>query len=175
MKPFVYIVGPRDGPGAALLDVARAAGFAHVAPYTGLAAAEIQAQQTPLLAFLFAEVSRIDALRPIIESIRYSSGRKLRFSPLIYFSECPSHDDIQDCMALGFDDVLTTPFTPSRLQSRLLHQIGRTQVYLETEAYFGPAHHGTAERRRGPYRRLEVIRSVTLGTNVLRDDVIARR
>jgi len=59
MRAAAYVVGPPDGPGAALTDLARGLGFPVVLPYAGLAAAETQAQQTPLLFFLFAAAADV--------------------------------------------------------------------------------------------------------------------
>ena len=43
MKAAAYIVGPLDGPGAALMDLGRRLGFSALLPYAGVAQAEQQA------------------------------------------------------------------------------------------------------------------------------------
>lgn len=178
MRACAYIVGPQDGAGAALLDMARGMGFEHVAPYAGIVAAEAQAAQTPVCFFLFAAVDSASGLRAHAEAIRFCATRRLRFSPLIYFSESPSAETIRLCIAMGFDDVITLPFTQARLEERLARQVGQAQTYYETQSYFGPDRRGRtgsanspAERRRGgPYRRLEIMRNLTTGITVLRDE-----
>ena len=172
MKACAYIVGPPDGPGAALQDMARGLGFAAVLPYAGAAAAEAQSQQIPLLFLLFTEVDDVLALKPIADAIRFSPSRRIRFSPLIYFAESPAREAIASCIEMGFDDVITMPFTRKRVQSRMGRLVDHTQVYFETPVYLGPDRRVSlaAEIRPGQYRRLEIMRSPLTGVNVMRDD-----
>lgn len=179
-KATAYIVGPADGPGAALSDMAKRLGFAAVLPYSGVATAEQQTGRTPLLFFLFAAVETVATLKDTADAIRFSTSRKVRLSPLIYFSESPSPEAIRACAGMGFDDVLTLPFSRERVVERLGRQVNRTLVYYETPTYFGPdrrteADAAAAERRgaAGRVRRLEIIRSVSDGASVIRDDVRA--
>lgn len=172
MRACAYVVGPSDGPGAALRDMARGLGFPAVLPYAGLSAAETQAQQTPLLFFLFAAVDEVSTLKAVADSIRFSPNRRIRFCPLVYFSESPSVEQIRRCIEMGFDDVITLPFTQPRVVGRLERLVDHTQIFHETAAYLGP------ERRvpaiadpSSQYRRLEIIRSAATGVNVLRDEM----
>lgn len=178
LKSCAYVVGPTDGPGAALADMAGRL-FGTVLPFTSLAMAEQQAQKTPLCFFLFAAVNDVQTLKPAADAIRRDASRKLRFSPLIYFSESPSLDAIRACVDMGFDDVITLPFTPARVTDRLTRQIDKTLVYYETVGYFGPDRRGRlpddqGHSRRGTggrHRRLEIVRSLLAGVHILRDDV----
>lgn len=173
MRAAAYVVGPPDGPGAALTDLARGLGFPVVLPYAGLAAAETQAQQTPLLFFLFAAAADVGSLKPVADAIRFSSSRRIRFSPMVYFSESPLVEAIRTCVEMGFDDVLTLPFTQARVASRLQRLVDHTQVYFETATYLGPdrgAQH-THARSGMQYRRLEIIRSPARGVSVMRDEM----
>ena len=177
-KATAFIVGPRDGPGAALADLARLMGFASVLPYQDAAAAEQQAARTPLLFFFFAAVDETAALRPAAAAIRSFPGR-LRFSPLVYFPESPQPEAVRLCVQLGFDDVMTLPFSPERVQERLARQVNRSLAFFETPSYFGPdrrgeAHGGSAERRGGGrHRRFEIVRTPASGVSILRDDMNA--
>lgn len=181
MKAYAYVVGPQDGPGAGLLDMARTLGFSGVAPFTTLAQAEQQAQSTPICYFLFATTDNIGGLRNVADTIRFSSTRRLRFSPLIYFAETASVEDITACLNMGFDDIITMPFSRQRVQERIQRQIGQTLVYYETASYFGPDRRGrvaaparTVENRAGgQFRRIEIVRNMLSGTNVLRDDLFS--
>lgn len=169
MKACAYVVGPEDGPGAALLDMGRELGFPVVQPFQSVAAAEAQSQQTPLLFFLFAAVSDVRTLKGVADQVRFAATRRIRFSPLVYFSESPSQEAIARCIEMGFDDVITLPFTRPRVLGRISRLIDRTQVYHETAGYLGPerpARHGS-----GQFRRLEIIRSPSAGTSVLRDEM----
>ncbi|NLG34592.1 MAG: hypothetical protein GX548_04475 [Lentisphaerae bacterium] len=178
MKACAYVVGPRDGPGAALRDMASTLGFETVLPFSTIAAAEQQAAQTPLLFFLFAAVDDPLTLKPVADALRLSPGRRIRFSPLIYFSESPSLAAIKCCAGMGFDDVITLPFLLARVEERLARQVDRTQIYFESASYFGPDRRTSSATRtlppaRGKHRRLEIIRTTTEGTSVLRDDLHA--
>jgi DNA-binding response OmpR family regulator len=182
MQAVAYVVGPPDGPGAALMDLARRLDFEAVLPYGGVAAAERQARHTPVCFFLFASVPDIESLRPVAEAIRFCPKSRVRFSPLIYFSENPSLECITHCINMGFDDVITRPFTLQRVAGRMERQIGRSLVYYETPGYFGPdrRHRVAAPRRQaesngaGQFRRLEIVRHLASGVDVLRDDAQMR-
>lgn len=178
VKACAFVVGPGDGPGAALRDMAARLGFETVLPFVGVAQAEQQAAQTPLMFFLFAAVDDPRTLKPAADAIRFCPSRRLRFSPLVYFSESPSIAAIQLCAAMGFDDVLTLPFTEARVAGRIGRQIDRTQVYFETASYFGPDRRQAlgkiADSGRGAggqNRRIEIIRSIANGVSILRDDL----
>lgn len=178
MRAYAYIVGPQDGPGAALAEMAQGLGFAGVSSFTTIAQAEQQTLSTPICYFLFAATEDVAALRPVADSIRFSASRRLRFSPLIYFSESPSAESINTCINMGFDDVITMPFTQRRVLERMVRQVGRNLVYYETASYFGPDRRNritatgkpAESRLGGQFRRLEIVRNLMSGINVLRDD-----
>jgi DNA-binding response OmpR family regulator len=172
LRAAAHIVGPPDGPGAALGDLARSLGFASTAAYSGVGTAEAQAQQTPLIYFLFAAADDVSTLKPVADAIRFAPSRRIRFSPMVYFAESPSVEAIRACTAMGFDDVITLPFTPRRVTDRLKRLVDRMQVYHETASYLGPdrGHGASAERK---FRRLEIIRTVTAGVSVMRDEMQA--
>lgn len=180
MHAHAFVVGPEDGPGAALLELARDLGLAGVSPFTTMAQAEQQTQTTPVCFFLFAATDHVGALRGVADMVRFSTTRRLRFSPLIYFSESPSVEAIRACLAMGFDDIITMPFTRRRVVERLARQVGQNLVYFETPNYFGPdrrrleaSSNGPESRLGGQFRRLEIVRTLTGGVNVVRDDHIA--
>lgn len=176
LKAAAFVVGPRDGAGAALADLARAQGFAPVARYGGLGKAERQADETPLVFFLCAEVASIESLKPMADAIRFSESRKLRFSPLIYFARTLSVDSIRRCIRMGFDDVIALPYGGGDLAERIGRQVGRPQVYYETSTYFGPDRRDRAAERPaddgdgGQVRRIEIMRNPETGIDVLQDD-----
>jgi hypothetical protein len=179
VKASAYIVGPSDGSGAALINLARCLDFASVTPYGGIAEAEAQSAITPVCFFLFAAVEDVGRLQPIADAIRFCPNRRVRFSPLVYFADNPSIETITRCIAMGFDDVITMPFTTARITGRINRQIGQSLIYYETAGYFGPdrrdrvtAPSRAAESRLGgQFRRLEIVRSLSTGINVLRDDL----
>ena len=178
MRACAYVIGSPDGPGAALMDMARGIGFEIVLPYTSLSAVEMQAAQTPLCFFVFAAVEDVLSLRARAEPIRFCNVRRLRFSPLIYFAESPSVETIRQCINMGFDDVITLPFTQARMEERLARLVGQPVTYYETPGYFGPDRRNRIEdqlrpfemRGHGQYRRIELIRHPMTGISILRDD-----
>ena len=179
-KATAFIVGPGDGPGAALADLASGLGFEAVLPYAGVALAEQQTARTPLIFFLFAAVNDVASLKASADAIRFCPSRRVRFSPLIYFSESPSPEGILACAGMGFDDVVTLPFIRERVTERLARQVNRSLAYCETPTYFGPDRRGpsdiAAAARRGAasqVRRFEIMRSAADGVTVLRDEARA--
>jgi hypothetical protein len=173
-------VGPRDGAGAALVDLARAVGFESVARYQGLVRAEKQAAKTPLIFFLCAPVKDVRSLQPMADAIRFSPSLKLRFLPLIYFARDPSLDTVKHCIRMGFDDVIALPIAGDDVSGRISRQIGVIQTYYETATYFGPDRRnrdGGTERSResdhggGQFRRIEIVRNPDTGVDVIRDDM----
>jgi CheY-like chemotaxis protein len=179
MRACAYVVSPTGRSGTALMDLAKGLGFDAVVPYQGVAAAEQQTTRTPLLFFLCAATPEMRSLKAVADAIRFFPSPGIRFSPLIYFDESPSLEVIRQCIAMGFDDVITLPFTRERVEERLLRQVDRPQVYFETPSYFGPDRRDRLESEPvhslrgtgGQFRRLEIIRNPLRGVHVLRDDV----
>ena len=165
------VVGPRDGAGALLMDLARELGFARVERYRGLSSAERLAEATPLLFFLCAAVPDVQALRPTAETVRYASNPTVRFAPLIYFTHDPSVATIRPCVQMGFDDVIALPFVAGDLRARLARQVERQLVYYETTTYFGPDRRNGAREApgptAGPFRRIEIIRRLASGIDIM--------
>ncbi len=178
LKTTAFVVGPEDGAGDALMDMARGLGFGTLLRFSGIAGVEVQAQVSPLMFFLFSAEEPGEAAAAA-RSIRACQGRRIRYSPMIYFAESPSVDTIRQCIGMGFDDVITLPFIQHRVYERLSRQLGHVQVYYETPSYFGPDRRNRfgEERRDGSdgasaYRRIEISRSIEGGISVLRDQVI---
>lgn len=178
MHATAFIIGAPDGSGAPIADIARTLKFAAVLPYSGIAAIESQTHLTPICYLLFAPGVELGPMREIAEAIRFCPSRKVRFSPMVYFSDRTSAEAISACINLGFDDIITIPFTQQRVAERVARQVGPSLTYYETSSYFGPDRRDrvTAPQRPaqsrvgGQFRRLEIVRSVTAGVSVLRDD-----
>ena len=178
MNAAAFVVGPREGAGAMLFDLAQALDFLSILPFRSVLEAERVADHIPLCFFLFAEVQDVRKLVAPARAIRFAGGRRVRFSPLVYFSRNPSIETIKACMSMGCDDVITEPFRASRVAPRLMRQVDTELVYYETSSYFGPDRRrrlddrsGLPERRgEGQFRRLEIVRHASTGVNVLSDD-----
>ena len=173
MQATAIIVGEIGRSGARLWNLAEQIGFTAVLPYTGLPAAERQCATTPLLFFLFDAVTDISTLRPTAEAIRFSGSRSLRFSPMVYLDASPSLDAIRRCIDMGFDDVVTAPFSATRVGNRLRRLVGHPHVYFESAGYVGPDRkiNLTAEPGDGKYRRLEILRSAAGGVSIVSDEL----
>jgi hypothetical protein len=177
MKATAFIVGPEDGPGATLKQLARQIGFEAVYPFRSVLDAERQSLATPLIYFLFPAADGLRKLKRSAEQIRGSEAERIRFAPMVYFSESPSLETAKACINMGFDDIITLPVALSRVEERLDRQLERPLTYYETASYFGPERRnrigpddGHAERGTGgPFRRTEFIRT-SAGINLIQHD-----
>lgn len=177
MNACAFVVAPPGRPGS-LLDTAHALDFEIVLPFRGTPAAERQAARTPLVFFLFEATADPRTHAPAIASIRTSAKPGIRFAPLIFFARDPSHEAIRSCINMGFDDIVTLPFTRPQLRQRLGRQVDSACVYFETDSYFGPDrrnrlqdssdHSGRGSG--GQFRRFEIQRSPHIGIRVLSDE-----
>lgn len=177
LNAHALVIGPRDGTGASLIELARELGFAEVSRYRGLVDAERQARVTPLLFFLCAAVADVKTLKPVAEAVRFCENAKVKFAPLIYFARTPSAENIRHCIQMGFDDVIALPYATGQLGDRMMRQVECRQIYYQTETYFGP---DRRERGRSPdavgdagagqFRRIEIIRRLATGVDVLHDN-----
>jgi len=177
VRASALIVGPPDKAGRMLADAARRIGFSPIHEYRGLDDAARRVDETPLMFFLCAPVKDTRALKPVADTIRFSTDMRLRFLPLIYFSPEPSVECIKDCIQMGFDDVIALPYASGDLGERIGRQVGRTQTYYETATYFGPDRRNRigetrsldSDRGGGQFRKIEIVRT-DAGVDVLRDD-----
>jgi hypothetical protein len=177
MKATGFVVGPDEGPAGALKQLARQIGFSPVYTYRGIADAERHAPATSLVFFLFGAVDRLRRVSQAAKAIRTASSLRIRFAPMIYFSDSPSFDVIRDCIDMGFDDIITLPFTLRRVEERLQRQVDRPCAYYETPTYFGPDRRnrpGDAPHpdrgSGGQFRRIEIMRSLTGGVSIVSDE-----
>lgn len=179
MRAFAYVVAPEGATGgAAVRDLARQAGFSGVQDFRGVPEAELQAQVTPLIFFLFAAVARPAALAPLVQAIRRTPALGICFAPLVYFAGTASIEAIRSCINIGFDDIITLPLTLGRVAERIERQVNRTIVYFETPTYFGPDRRGRMEHEPGhslrgtggQHRRFEIVRNPATGVRVVADD-----
>jgi len=178
LNASAFVIGPPEGAGATLLDLARSLGFVRVERYQSLGRVERQSAETPLAFFLCAAVSDVMSLKPVADTIRYAPSIKMRFSPLIYFAHSLSRECIKSCIRMGFDDVIALPYSAGNIVDRLDRQVGKVHTYYETATYFGPDRRNRIDDGRtsqsdhggGEYRRIEIIRDPVTGIDVLRDD-----
>ena len=183
MRATAYMVGPQDGSGAVLMELARQIGFEAVYPYASVAEAERQTATTPLIFFLFAPVEEPRALQQISAAGRASELPQIRFAPMVYFTEHASLDVIRGCINLGFDDIITLPVSLSKAEERISRQLMRTLTYYATPTYFGPDRRNRipGEAPSGPrkpgagsggqYRRIQIVRNTAAGVKVISEDM----
>ena len=178
MQTTAFVVGPDEAPAAVIKNLARQIGFVPVLNYRGIADLERRMIAVPLAFILCPPVDRMDRLKPIVSEIRASADERVRYAPLVYFSEVPSLETIKAGIALGFDDIITMPVALKNVRERLAHQLNRPLTYYSTETYFGPDRRGrlpqgdSHERRGtgGTHRRIEIIRTLK-GVRVMQDDL----
>jgi hypothetical protein len=175
MNACAYVVGDDAAGGLSLEPLARKLGFDVVLPYSGMAEAERRSREPPLAFFFFAEVQDLKLLAAPIEAIRGSGADDLRFAPLIYFCRKPSMEVIRRSVGMGFDDIITEPFTPERVAGRLSRQVSTELAYYQTPSYFGPDRRRhdrepRSEEAQGGFRRVEIFRDPASGISVVHDD-----
>jgi len=180
IKATAFIVGADSGPGAVLFSLAQGFGFSAVMPFREMGAVEKQFERTPLCFFLFAGSTDVAALRATTRTLRHAGDRRLIFSPQIYFTENPGLDLIRMAIGLGFDDIISLPIAPARVEERLRRQVNRPIVYFETASYIGPDRrtrqipNDPGHKLRGTggwHRRIEFTRSFDHGMALLRNEV----
>lgn len=176
MQSAAFVVGPRDGAGAAIVELARDAGLSPVDYYSGPEQALAQARTTPVCFFLVSSTVPKSAISAFVTDIRHHPDRLFRFSPVLFVCEDPSPRTISFCLQAGFDDIIAPPFTPPKIRARMKAQLNTPHLYFQTPTYFGPdRRRGEADRddagnRRGEVgavRMFEVKRDPGLGMRVL--------
>ncbi len=100
--------------------------------------AEQQSKRTPVCFFLVALECRETNLKATTSLIRNSRNNRIRFAPLVGFTEVANPELIRKCLKLGFDDIVLPPFTKKTIAPRLAMQLGKPITYCETRDYFGP-------------------------------------
>lgn len=138
MKATAYIVGPQPPLETGLKKLLTAAGMTDIQPFDGLKSVEEGMDAVPISFISFEHSNDAEAVRKAVRQLRGCKRRNVRFLPLIYFCHNPSRDLIQECLMLGFDDVISLPSTPKAIAARLRHQLSRQITYFETSQYFGP-------------------------------------
>ena len=164
---------------ATLTALARRLGLAPVDRFIDVQAVEHRLMTVPLAYVFIAAVPDPRRLKPLVSAIRSATSLRMRFAPLIYFADTASADMIRACVGLGFDDIVTHPFTVSKVAERLERLVDRPVVFYETPTYFGPDRRGRLEANEshelrgsgGQYRRLEIVRTERGGVDVVRDEV----
>lgn len=178
MQTTAFVVGADEATATVIKNLARQIGFVPVLNYRGLAEMEARMLAAPLAFVLFPPVDRLEKYRPIIGDIRGSREDRVRYAPMVYFSEVPSLDTIRMGIGLGFDDIVTMPVALKSVRERLAHQLDRPVTYYGTDTYFGPDRRGrlpveeshSQRGTGGSHRRIEIIRSLK-GIRVLQDDL----
>lgn len=172
MNNTAFIVGTGDGPFRSLSDIARGAGFNIIKPFKKLSEVEQQTSVSPICFLLFSQVPDVAILSDIVHPIRACKRQGVRFMPLIYFCEDPSREAIRGCITMGFDDVITIPFSFDCIQRRLERHLDNPVTYFETAEYFGPNRrqdvkgreaHGRTSNRSNPHQIFEFSRSSVAG------------
>lgn len=178
MFASAFIVGPDDGPGLALEQLARDLDFRHVLWLNDLAEAEEQTKKTPICFFFFSSAIGRELTKEILAAIRSSRNRQIKFAPAVAFCEEPTERSILCYVNSGFDDILVPPFYPKVVSDRLFYLTRHHVVFYETKDYFGPDRRRNAAFRDrghakrgtgGEHRRIEIVRDPNVGIKILHD------
>ena len=178
MFASAFIVGPDDGPGLALEQLAQDVGFRHVLWLNDLTEAEEQTKQTPICFFFFSSALDPELTKEIVSALRSSRNRQIKFAPLVAFCEEPTEKAIRCYLNAGFDDILIPPFNARTASDRLRYLVRHHTVFFETKTYFGPDRRrniGLKDRGHalrgtgGEHRRIEIVRDPNVGDKILRD------
>jgi hypothetical protein len=127
-----------DNPNIAdmLGSMARGLGFGEIASQHARAAmpgAHIQ------LTYFFADDRTDDStLLLLLDAVRFEKNQKLRFSPVVLFTDSDSPRVELKYTRFGFDDVIALPLARDVLAERLARQLERPQLYIEAKDYLGP-------------------------------------
>lgn len=145
-----FVVGAHNSPMQALAEAAICADFQAIAPFTKLGAVEDALSSVPSCFFLFAPVPDISRMTEMVRQLRQSKRDDIRYAPFIYFCNTATREVIRGCKALGFDDVITMPFSLTHFKDRLMTHIDTPVTYCESRSYFGPERVMSSEgQRRG--------------------------
>ena len=173
MQSIAFVAGADDAQAGALKVMARQVGFRTVHTFRGVPDIERLAATAPMLFVLFPAVGRLASVARTVDQIRGSADDRVRFAPLVYFAESPSLEAIRGCIDIGFDDIVTLPYTLRRVAERLGRQLDRPLAYFQTASYFGPDRRDRLPTRDDPPRgsggdgrRFEVVRSEAFGIRV---------
>lgn len=177
-------MGANPNSVALIGDIATDLGFKFVRPFLGLAELERHQKVSSVSFFLFDYSTNFDKTRAQIKSIRESQDMAIRFAPLICFVETPSKDSILECVDVGFDDILTLPWSADKIRKRLTKQVNIKHTYFETNSYFGPdrrrfnenydQHTQTTPGPGSGYRRYGFIRNNFSGVQIVSDRVVGK-
>lgn len=181
---FATNMGANPNSAALIRDIATDLGFRVIKPYEGLQDAERQAKTSTLNFFLFDYSAEFSESVKKINQLRSSKNLKVRFAPLICLVESPSKEAFVKCVNAGFDDILTLPWSATKIGERLAAQVDSTSIYFETNSYLGPDRRKyfldeKVQIQAAPglshgFRRFEFSRNPHTGVHITSDRVIGR-
>lgn len=178
-----FVIAQTPPQNRSLIKLAEGAGFGFIGTVFGDRRVAIEAQRRDLVFFFLHHQLPDDAKEAVIRRIRESSDDAIRYAPIcLVINDCP-FETVLKYVQFGFDDVVTLPERREALIGRLMNQIDTDHTYIETADYLGPdrrrmevAIHHRDERRLGEqaYTRLTIHRSLRLGTQVLKREIVGR-
>lgn len=124
--------------GAALRSIehfAAATGLGRVAHYEELASLGA----LPNILFFLIHFGISDqGKQALLHQIRAHPDLRIRFAPVILISRDLDTEKFLSYVEMGFDDILCLPDAAKLLSDRLLNQLNRDILYIETSKYLGP-------------------------------------
>lgn len=165
------LIAPNDDDMATLRPFADGAGFGAV--YDFRAPGTYAAANMPYY-ILHPSIPDMGKAR-FIKVLRSSDDLKKKFAPIIlYLPRGPAHQGLF-YIEMGFDDVMFMTDDQATTRNKLLQQLGREVIFVQTGSYFGPDRRRMErikrdDPRRKPggsvHRRLSVVRDPVNGLKI---------
>lgn len=92
----------------------------------------------PIAFFLVNHRLSDEAKAILLRRLRRSPSMRVRFAPIVAIGPDVEFEVVLRHVELGFDDFITLPDKIAIVQSRLISQLDKEQIYIETLSYFGP-------------------------------------
>lgn len=127
---------PEGAPQRSLEHFARATGFGLFVHYLDLGQLRDQAHRN--LFFLVHFATGDGAKAALLAQLRSNPIPRVRLAPVILVTQDCDLDTFLGYVEMGFDDILCLPESAQLLVDRLVAQLNRDIVYIETADYFGP-------------------------------------
>ena len=119
-----------------VLALGQKAGFGIAEYYSGQD--DIVPETVKVLFFLVHFALSDEIKVAMLRSIRLYPGDRVRLAPVILVSEDCSASDYLAYIEMGFDDIICLPEKSEIITDRLVTQLNRDHLYIETNTYFGP-------------------------------------
>lgn len=127
---------PPGPPLRSLENLAAATGFGRLIHYGDMAA--LREQGAKVLFFLVHYGLGDEWKAQFLALLRTYPSPQIQLAPVILIAQDCSAEVFLGYVEMGFDDILCLPDSATLLVDRLMSQLNRDILYVETTGYFGP-------------------------------------